>query len=118
MAKTYTELEAWGIFVGALIIGVVVTSVFWAFITIPESDKKIENEISNATDTVSLDKPNDFITFCKKVDGTPNWDDTGFRQCIVKDPSEKNLVVMNLVCKKFNLSLSYGSYGVKCEGKI
>ena len=48
MAKTYTELEAWGIFVGALVIGVVLTSAFWAFITIPEYVKNIEQEIENA----------------------------------------------------------------------
>ena len=118
MAKTYTELEAWGIFVGALIIGVVLTSLFWAFITVPENIKKIEQEIKNGTEPVSLEKPNDFVTFCKKVDGISNWDNKGFRQCIVQDSSEKNLIVMNLLCKKFNLSLSYGSFGVKCEGKI
>jgi hypothetical protein len=118
MAKTYTELEAWAIFVGALVIGIVVTSVFWAFITIPEDVKKIEKEIKNATETFGMLKPDDFITFCKKVDGTSTWDDKGLRQCIVKDSSEKNLIVMNLLCKKFNLSLSYGSFGVKCEGKV
>jgi len=118
MAKTYTELEAWGIFIGALVIGVVLTSIFWAFITIPEDTKKIEKEIKNQTETINIETPNDFVIFCKKVDGTPNWDNTGFRQCIVEDSSEKNLVVMNLLCKKFNLSLSYGSFGVKCEGKI
>ncbi|MEK6984715.1 MAG: hypothetical protein AABX33_09145 [Nanoarchaeota archaeon] len=117
MAKTYTELEAWAIFTGALVIGVVLTSFFWAFITIPEDVKKIENEIKNATEFVGMDKPEDFITFCDKVDGNSNWDNSGFRQCIIKDNSEKNLIVMNLLCKKFNLSLSYGSFGVKCEGK-
>ena len=118
MAKTYTELEAWAIFVGALVIGVVLTSVFWAFITIPEDVKKIEKEIRNATEAVSIEKPTDFITFCNKVDGIPDWDNKGFRQCVVEDSSEKNLIVMNLLCKKFNLSLSYGSFGVKCEGTI
>ena len=118
MAKTYTELEAWGIFVGALVIGVVLTSLFWAFITVPEDVKKIEREIKNASATVDIQKPTDFVTFCDKVDGTSSWDNIGFRQCIVKETSEKNLIVMSLLCKKFNLSLSYGSYGVKCEGKI
>mgnify|MGYP001592689469 FL=1 len=118
MAKTYTELEAWAIFVGALIIGVVVTSVFWAFITIPEDVKKIEKEIKNITETISIEMPNDFVTFCKKVDGIANWDNSGFRQCVVEDSSEKNLIVMDLLCKKFNLSLSYGSFGVKCEGTV
>ena len=117
MAETYTELEAWAIFVGALVIGVVVTSVFWAYITIPENVKKIEKEIKSANETFNVEKPNDFVTFCGKVDGISNWDNKGFRQCIVKDNSEKNLIVMNLLCRKFNLSLSYGSFGVKCEGK-
>ncbi len=105
MAKTYTELEAWAIFVGALIIGVVATSVFWAFITIPEDVKKIEKEIENATEAISIEKPNEFITFCDKVDGIPNWDNAGFRQCVVKDPSEKNLIVMNLLCKICNTEM-------------
>ena len=117
MAKSYTELEAWGIFVGALIIGVVLTSVFWAYITIPENVKKIGLEFKNET-SISLEKPNDFVSFCRKVDGISNWDNNGFRQCIVQDQSEKNLVVMNLLCKKFNLTLTYGSFGVKCEGRI
>ena len=118
MAKTYSELEAWAIFIGSLIIGVVLTSLFWAFITVPENVKKIEKEIKNATEPINMEKPNEFIAFCKNVDGIPIWDNKGFRQCIVKDSSEKNLIVMNLLCKKFNLTLSYGSFGVKCEGKI
>lgn len=118
MAKTYTELEAWAIFAGALVIGVVLTSVFWAFITIHGDVKEIEKEIKNATSTFDMKKPDDFIVFCDKVNGDPVWDNNGFRQCIVDDASEKNLIVMNLLCKKFNLSLSYGSFGVKCEGKI
>ena len=118
MAKTYSELEAWAIFIGALIIGVVLTSLFWAFITVPEDVKKIEKEIKNASEAINMDKPSDFITFCGKVDGASSWDNAGFRQCIVKDSSEKNLIVMNLLCRKFNLTLSYGSFGVKCEGKV
>ena len=117
MAKTYSELEAWAIFIGSLIIGVVLTSLFWAFITVPEDVKKIENEIKNATESISMEKPNEFITFCKNVDGTPTWDNKGLRQCIVGDSSEKNLIVMNLLCKKYNLTLSYGSFGVKCGKK-
>lgn len=117
MAKTYTELEAWGIFVGALVIGIVLTSLLWAFITVPEDVKNIEDEIKNASELVNVEKPEDFITFCNKIDGTVDWDNTGFRQCVVEDASEKNLIVMNLLCKKFNLSLSYGSFGVKCEGR-
>ena len=118
MAKTYTELEAWAIFIGALVIGVVLTSVFWAYITIPEDAKKIGNQTKNLTESINMEKPNDFIAFCKQVDGVPNWDNKGFRQCIVQDSSEKNLIVMDFLCKKFNLSLSYGSFGVKCERKI
>ena len=118
MAKTYTELEAWGIFIGALVIGVVLTSVFWAFITVPEDIKKIDREIKNATEQVSIEIPTEFVKFCQQVDGVSNWDNKGLRQCVLKDSSEKNLIVMNLLCKKFNLTLSYGSFGVKCEGKI
>ena len=44
MAKSYTELEAWGIFVGALVIGIVLTSVFWAIITVPEQEKQITKQ--------------------------------------------------------------------------
>ena len=117
MAKTYSELEAWGIFIGALVIGVVLTSVFWAFITVPENVKKIEKEIKSANESLNIEKPTDFTTFCDKVDGASSWDNKGFRQCIVKDSSEKNLIVMKFLCKKFNLTLSYGSFGVKCEGK-
>ena len=121
MAKTYTELEAWAIFAGGLIIGVVVTSFFWAYITVPEDVRKIEEEIGNASSknlSESVIIPNDFITFCRSIDGATNWDNTGFRQCIVADTSEKNLIVMNFLCKKYNLTLSYGSFGVKCEGKV
>ena len=91
MAKTYSELEAWAIFAGALIIGIVLTSLFWAFITFPEDVKKIEKEIKNASEAISIETPSDFIIFCRKVDGASTWDNKGFRQCIIKDPSEKNL---------------------------
>ena len=117
MAKTYSELEAWGIFAGALVIGIVVTSVFWAYITIPAEKKTLQDELKNDTENFNAEIPTNFINFCKQVDGISNWDNTGFRQCTVGDPSEKNLITMRLLCKKFNLTLSYGSYGVKCEGK-
>lgn len=118
MAKTYTELEAWAIFIGALVIGIVLTSLFWAFITIPEDARQIQKEIKNATKSINVEKPEDFIAFCRKVNGASIWDSKGFRQCIIGDSSDKNLIVMDLLCKKFNLSLSYGSFGVKCEGTI
>jgi len=121
MPKTYTELEAWGIFFGAIVIGIVVTSVFWAFVTVPQDVKKIEKEIENATksnktEIVNIQRPEEFITFCRKVDGAYSWDSSGFRQCVIRESSEKNLITMDLLCKKFNLTLGYGSYGVKCEG--
>ena len=118
MAKTYTELEAWAIFIGALIIGVVLTSVFWAYITIPDDVKQIEKEIKssqNLNETVII--PADFVAFCEDIDGAANWDNTGFRQCVIEDSSEKDLIAMKLLCTKYNLSLSYGSFGVKCEGR-
>ena len=119
MAKTYTELEAWAIFIGAIIIGVVLTSVFWAYITIPDEVKQIEKELksasSNLSETVII--PTDFITFCEEIDGEASWDDTGLRQCLIEDSSEKDLIAMKLLCTKYNLSLSYGSFGVKCEGR-
>ena len=117
MAKTYSELEAWGIFAGALVIGVVLTSVFWAYITIPPEKKTLEQEIKNVTQNFNAEIPTSFINFCRQVDGTSNWDNTGFRQCTLSEPSEKNLIVMKLLCSKYNLTLSYGSFGVKCEGK-
>ena len=119
MAKTYTELEAWGIFIGALLIGIVATSVFWAYITVPENVKVIEKEISNATSaesSIKMQQPGDFVTFCKKVDGNYRWDNKGLRECTIADVTEKNLMVMNLLCRKFNLTLSYGSFGIRCEG--
>ena len=119
MAKSYTELEAWGIFIGALIIGIVLTSVFWAIITVPEQEKKIIEQIEGATlsnESFTVSEPKEFVTFCRKVDGAYRWDNTGMKECTVQDVTEKNIMVMNLLCKTFNLSLSYGSYGVKCEG--
>ena len=117
MAKNYTELEAWGIFIGALIIGIVLTSVFWAIITVPEQEKKIDEKIKEASlsnQSLSISEPSEFVTFCRKVDGSYRWDNTGMRECTVSEISEKNIMVMVLLCKIFNLNLSYGSYGVKC----
>ena len=122
MAKTYSELEAWGIFFGALIIGIVLTSVFWAFITVPEAEKKIEQQIANASKAneteFKLERPLEFERFCTKIDGKSFWDNSGFRQCIKEEYVQKDLIAMNLLCKTFNLTLSYGSYGVKCEGRV
>ena len=61
MAKYYTELEAWSIFVGALVIGVVLTSLFWAYITVPSEVKNIEKEINKANETINIEKPDDFV---------------------------------------------------------
>ncbi|HLC60842.1 MAG TPA: hypothetical protein VJJ52_05425 [Candidatus Nanoarchaeia archaeon] len=118
MAKNYSELEAWGIFAGALVIGVVLTSLFWAYITISPEDKILQNKTENLTKSFNAEIPTNFVNFCSEVDGNSSWDSTGFKQCVVAEPSEKNLVVMQLLCKKFNLTLSYGSFGVKCEGKV
>ena len=120
MAKTYSELEAWGIFAGALMIGIVVTSMFWAYITKPEDVKKLEEVLGNATlQNASLSEmPSKFLLFCDELNGVSIWDSSGFRQCILEDYSGQNLIKMNLLCKQFNLTLSYGSYGVKCEGTV
>ena len=115
MAKTYTELEAWAIFIGALITGVVLTSLFWAIITVPEEVKNIEKEIKNASESVIISEPKDFVAFCKQIGGISKWDSNGFKQCSSDDYTQKNLIMMKLLCQKFNLSLSYGSFGVKCE---
>ena len=117
MAKSYSELEAWGIFAGALVIGVVLTSVFWAYVTISPEKKEIENQTRNATESFNAEIPTNFINFCKEVSGSAKWDSSGMMECTLEEPSEKNLIVMKLLCKKFNLTLSYGSFGVKCEGK-
>jgi hypothetical protein len=121
MAKSYTELEAWGIFIGALVIGIVLTSIFWAIITVPEQKKKIDEQIEQAAHSnrsVPISEPTEFLTFCQRVDGAYRWDHTGLRECTVPEISERNIMVMDLLCKTFNLSLSYGSYGIKCEGTI
>jgi len=88
--STYTSLEAWAIFAGGLIIGVVLTSFFWAYITIPKEVKDLKNEAEG--------------------------DSGGYRSCSIDSTEGKDVVVMNVFCKKFELNLSYGSYGVRCEG--
>ena len=123
MAKTYSELEAWAIFASALVVGIVLTSLFWAYITVPAEVKNIENEIDNASKSnlsqqIITEIPNDFVKFCYTIEGTPYWDSTGAKSCSMDDYSQKNLIVMGFLCKKFNLTLSYGSFGVKCERKI
>ena len=118
MVKTYTELEAWAIFAGALVIGIVLTSVFWAYITIPENAKSIGKEDDSLSITETVTIPNDFISFCEDIHGKANWDNNGLRECLIEDSSEKSLIAMKLLCDKFNLSLNYGSFGVKCEGRI
>ncbi len=127
MARNYTELEAWGIFIGGFVIAIVLTSIFWAYITLPESNEEKQEynaskEAENDNQNARLSKPDDFINFCRKVNGRSEWDSSGMKKCIIIDSSEKNLeknmVIMNLLCKKFNLTMTYGSYGVKCEGKV
>src|SRR3989344_3832311 len=117
MPKTYTEMEAWGIFVGALIIGIVLTSLFWAFITKPKSDVPDEKIPDNHTESITVDVPEEFLKTCNKMRGEPTWDNSGFRQCSIEYFTDKDIIAMNLLCKKYNLSLTYGSFGVKCEGK-
>ena len=100
MAKSYTEKEASTIFVAALIIGTVVTSIFWAIFV--GFGNPVLKEI-NSTNLTSLEivAPQDFINFCNAVDGTSVWDSSGFRQCSVEKPSDKNLITMNLMVEKW-----------------
>ena len=67
--------------------------------------KKIEREIVNASAknlSGSMSIPSDFDKFWKTVDGVSNWDNAGFRQSTLADTSDKNLIVMEFLCKKFN----------------
>jgi hypothetical protein len=116
MAKrTYTSPEAWAIFAGGLIVGVVFTSFFWAYTSIPPEVAQIQEEAKNA-DTVELTRPIEFITFCEGLSGTVEWDSEGYRSCSIDTTNDnKDVVAMSVFCKKFNLTMSYGSYGVRCH---
>ncbi len=114
--STYTTPEAWAIFAGGLLIGVVLTSIFWAIITIPDEVKILKKEAQGQSQELDLKKPVEFINFCEELDGKAEWDSQGFRSCEIDSTEEKDVVVMNVFCKKFELNLSYGSYGVKCDG--
>ena len=87
-----------------------------------EEEKIIEEKLQNATKSndsnFELVRPTDFERFCTKVDGKALWDNSGFRQCIMEEYTQKDLVSMNLLCKTYNLTLSYGSFGLKCEGTV
>ena len=117
MSKSYTEMEAWGIFVGALIIGIVLTSIFWAFITKPKTEVQDEKSLEKNNESITVMVPEEFLKTCNKMRGEPKWDNSGFRQCSIEDFTDKDIISMNLLCKRYNLSLTYGSFGVKCEGK-
>jgi len=113
---TYSAAEAWAIFFGGLIIGVVLTSFFWAYITIPEELRNIDEEVIEEIGPVEFVKPIEFINFCKNVKGHPEWDNTGYRECILDSTDEKDVIVMSVFCRKFDLNMSYGSFGIKCQG--
>ncbi len=114
--STYTSPEAWAIFAGGLIIGVVLTSFFWAYITIPKDVKDLKKAAGQQPQQIELSKPAEFISFCEDLDGKAEWDSGGYRSCSIDSTEGKDVVVMNVFCKKFELNLSYGSYGVRCEG--
>jgi hypothetical protein len=118
MAKrTYTSPEAWAIFFGGLIVGVVFTSFFWAYTSIPEEVKQIQQEAKDAT-TIELTRPVEFIKFCEGLSGRVEWDSEGYRSCSIDTTEdEKDVVAMSVFCKKFNLTISYGSYGVRCHSE-
>ena len=111
---TYTAAETWSIFAGGLIIGIVLTSFFWAYITIPDEVKTLKEEAKSA-DSLSLEKPVEFINFCEELDGKAEWDSAGYRSCSLESTNDKEVLVMSVFCKKFDLNMSYGSYGVRCE---
>lgn len=118
MAKrhSYSAAEAWAIFVGGFIIGIVLTSFFWAYITIPEEVRNLDEETIEELGPMELTKPVEFINFCNGIKGTPEWDSSGYRKCVMDSTDEQDVIVMSVVCRKFDLNLSYGSYGVACEG--
>ena len=111
---TYTAAETWSIFAGGLIIGIVLTSFFWAYITIPDEVKTLKEEAKSA-DSLSLEKPAEFINFCEELDGKAEWDSQGYRSCSMESTDDKEVLIMSVFCKKFELNMSYGSYGVRCE---
>jgi len=114
--STYTAAEAWAIFAGGLIIGIVLTSFFWAYITIPEDVRSLKKEAAQQPQQLELEKPVEFITFCEELDGQAEWDSGGYRSCSLDSTDGKDVVTMSVFCRKFDLNLSYGSYGVRCEG--
>ncbi len=113
---TYTAAETWAIFTGGIIIGIVLTSFFWAYITIPDEVKKLKKEAHTQPQEIVLEKPIEFIDFCGELDGEAEWDSTGYRSCSLESTDGKDVVVMNVFCKKFGLNLSYGSFGIRCQG--
>jgi len=119
MAKrTYTAPEAWAIFAGGLIVGVVFTSFFWAYTSIPPEVAQIKEEAKNL-DTVELTRPIEFVRFCEGLEGKAEWDSEGYRSCSIDTTDDsKDVVAMSVFCKKFNLTMSYGSYGVRCHNDI
>lgn len=116
MAKnTYTAAEAWAVFFGGLLIGIVVTSFFWAYITVPKEVFNLDDGEIEKLESVEIIKPVEFINFCEGVKGKAEWDDTGYRSCSLSSTDQKDVVVMSVFCKKFNLTMSYGSFGVECQ---
>lgn len=116
-AKRYNEVEAWSIFFGGLIIGIVISSMLWAYVTRPRT--LVQNDsmrhTQHSTELLSFERPHDFIRLCRQLDGTPKWDSTGFKECRVHDSSQESLASMNQLCKKYSLNLTYGSEGIVCQ---
>lgn len=109
----YTPTEAWAVLFGGLLMGIVITSFFWAYITVPQEVFNFD-EVEEVG-SIEIIKPVEFINFCEGVKGKAVWDDTGYRSCSLTSTDQKDVVVMSVFCKKFNLTISYGSFGVKCQ---
>lgn len=114
--RSYSESEAWTILFGGFIVGIVLTSVFWAYATAPDEPETINESSLAGSNITILEPPHEFQEFCRKIKGKSEWDNTGFKKCGLAEYDDRNLMLMSVLCKKYGLNLMYGSSGVKCEG--
>ncbi len=116
MGRKYSEAEAWAILFGGFVIGVVLASVFWAYAVSPDINEELNQSALTEANLSPEMQPRDFVDFCRKIKGKPEWDNTGLKRCMMEHYDQRNLILMNVLCKKYGLILIYGSFGVKCEG--